>query len=112
MQALDVVQKVRSGTIGQFEIQRDEINAVCVEDSEGCACIVRGENVEILPEDLCESRAGSGIIVDNQDCWFRGTCIGDKSRRHRVLVSLSPLSVNEISRTPQIGFSGLSRLFG
>ena len=32
MCALDVIQEVRSGTIGQFQVQRDEIDAVVVED--------------------------------------------------------------------------------
>ena len=67
---------------GSCQVQRDEIDAVCVEDGEGCTCILRGENVEILSEDLCEGRARGGIIVDDQDCGFRVACIGDKSRRH------------------------------
>ena len=64
------MQEVRSRTIGQFQIQRDEIDAVIVEDGQSCACILRGENVEVLAEDLCEGRARGGLIIDDQDCWF------------------------------------------
>ena len=82
MRALDVMQEVRSRTIGQFQIQRDEIDAVVVENGQGCACIFRGENVEVLPEDLCEGRAGGGLIVDNQDCWFMVVC--DRGRESKA----------------------------
>ena len=40
--------------------------------------------MEVLPEDLCEGRAGGGLIVDNQDCWSMVGCVGDESRRHSV----------------------------
>ncbi len=84
MRALDVMQEVRSGTIGQFQIQRDEIDAVVVEDGQGRVCVLRGENVEVLPEDLCEGCTRGGLIVDDQDGWFRVGDVGDESRRHRV----------------------------
>ena len=62
-----------------------------VEDGQGCSCILRGENVEVLPEDLCEGRAGGGLIVDNQDCRFMVVCVGDESRRHSgTCIVLSP----------------------
>ena len=68
-----------------------------IEDGQGCMSISRGENVEVLTEDLREGRTGGRLIVDDQDCWFMVACVGDESRRHEVLVSLSPLLVNEIS---------------
>ena len=70
MCALDVFQEVRAGTIGQFQIQRDEIDAMVAEDGQGCSCIVRGENVEVLPEDLCEGCARGSLIVDDEDGRF------------------------------------------
>ncbi len=98
MRAFDVVQEVRSGTIGQFQVQRDEIDAVLVENGQGCACILRGENVEVLLEDLREGRTGGGLIVDDQD---RRSMVGLSGTRVEGIVSLVSLShplVKEIAR--------------
>jgi hypothetical protein len=84
MSTLDVMQEIRSGTIGQFEIQCHEIDTVIVEDCQGCACIPCGKNVEVIPEDLREGRSGGCLIVDDQDCRSMVGCLGDESRRHTV----------------------------
>ena len=90
MRALDVMQEIRSGTIRQFQVQRDEIDAVVIEDGQGCACILRSENVEVLPEDLCEGRARGGLIIDDQDCWFRVGVSGTRVEGIVLLVSSIP----------------------
>ena len=41
-----------------------------IEDGQGCACIISGENVEVLVKDLREGCARGGLIIDDQDCWF------------------------------------------
>ena len=55
-----------------------------VEDGHGYASIFRGEYVEVLAEDLCEGRAGSGLIVDDQNGRFMIGYVGSGSRRHSV----------------------------
>ena len=84
MRVLDVMQEIRSGTIGQFQVQRDEIDAMVVEDGHGYACIFRGEYVEVLPENLCEGCAGGRLIIDDQNGRFMVGCVGSESRRHSV----------------------------
>lgn len=84
MRALDVMQEVRSGTIRQFQIQRHEIDAVVVDDGQGCMCIFRREYVEVLLEDLCEGRARSTLIVDDQDGRPVVGSVGGENRRHAV----------------------------
>ena len=62
-----------------------------VEDGQGCACIRRGENVEVLPEDLCEGCAGGDLIIDDQDSGFRVGNVRDESGRNTGTLYLYPL---------------------
>ena len=79
MRALDVMQEVRSGTIRQFHVQRDEIDTVVVKDGHGYAGVLRGEYVEVLPENLREGRAGGRLIIDDQNCRFMVGCVEGES---------------------------------
>lgn len=59
MGAFDVGQEVRSGTVWQFQVQRDKVDAMVVEDCQGGMSIFRRQDMEILFEDLGEGRAGA-----------------------------------------------------
>ena len=97
MRAFDVVQEVRSGTIGQFQVQRDEIDAVVVEDGQSCACILRDENVEVLLEDLCEGRTGAASSSTIRTVGLWSVVSGTRVEGIVSLVSLSPLPVKRIA---------------
>ena len=68
-----------------------------IEDGQGRACILRGEYMEVLLEDLREGRAGGCLIVDDQDGCLSSVVSETRVEGIVLLVSLCPRLVKEIS---------------
>lgn len=60
-------QQVRAGPIRQFEIERDEVDAMIVDDGQGATGVFGRENIEIFSQNLSQSCAGRSLIVDDED---------------------------------------------
>jgi len=84
---------IRNGQAISDPASRDR--RVVVEDSQGCVCILRREDVEVLLEDLCEAERGALSSSTIRQSAF-GAYVWARVEGIGVLVSLSPLLVNEM----------------
>ena len=69
-----------------------------VEDGQRCACILRGENVEVFPEDLFEGGARGSLVIDDQNGRFKVGCARDETRSHMVTCIAIPTAGQGIAR--------------